>query len=116
MSSPKQRFSRERRARGRSVADSKAPNEALPSRAKVFWNGRSQAIRLPKALRVASPEVVVYKLGRRIVIEEPNVEVDELGWPLGFWDLFGALEPDFDVGDRSVPHERDDPLARNRHG
>jgi len=80
-------------------------------RAKVFWTGRSQAVRLPKAFRVATREVSVRREGEAIVLEPLTSECDEMGWPLAFWALAGSA-PGFDVGDRRTPHERNDPLGR----
>jgi len=78
--------------------------------AKVFWSGRSQAIRLPQAYRLSCREVSIHREGDKLVIE-PNLEpTDERGWPLSFWKLIGTLDDDFDVGDRNQPHERRDPL------
>jgi len=37
--------------------------------AKVFQNGRSQAIRIPKELRVESDEVYIEKVGNTLVIK-----------------------------------------------
>ncbi len=37
--------------------------------AKVFWSGRSQAVRLPKQFRVEAREVRIRKEGNRIVME-----------------------------------------------
>jgi antitoxin VapB len=81
------------------------------SRAKVFWTGRSQAVRLPKAFRVATREVSVRREGQALVLEPIQMERDERGWPLAFWALAGAA-PGFDLGDRSAPHEREDALHR----
>jgi virulence-associated protein VagC len=81
------------------------------SRAKVFWTGRSQAVRLPKAFRLATREVSVRRQGESLVLEPVEIERDEKGWPLAFWALAGAA-PGFDVGDRKTPHERADPLRR----
>lgn len=78
--------------------------------AKVFWSGRSQAIRLPKQYRLACREVRIRKDGARIVIEPPKVVLDARGWPVGFWAIFGGVDESFDVGDRAVRHERPDPL------
>ncbi|QLQ34062.1 MAG: AbrB/MazE/SpoVT family DNA-binding domain-containing protein [Candidatus Thiothrix singaporensis] len=36
--------------------------------AKVFRNGRSQAIRLPKACRVDADEVYIQKVGDRLIL------------------------------------------------
>jgi antitoxin VapB len=81
------------------------------SRAKVFWTGRSQAVRLPKAFRVATREVSVRREGEALVLEPILMERDDRGWPLAFWALAGAA-PGFDVGDRRAPHEREDALHR----
>jgi antitoxin VapB len=37
--------------------------------AKVFWSGRSQAVRLPRAFRVDGREVRIRRRGRAIVLE-----------------------------------------------
>lgn len=37
--------------------------------AKVFWSGRSQAVRLPRAYRVEGREVRIRRRGRAIVLE-----------------------------------------------
>jgi len=39
------------------------------NKAKVFTNGRSQAIRLPKKFRFTSKEVSITKLGRGVVLQ-----------------------------------------------
>jgi antitoxin VapB len=55
----------------------------------VFWSGGSQAVRLPKALRVEGSDVLVRRRGRTIVIEPAG----EQGWG-DFWDrLFDLREP-----------------------
>jgi antitoxin VapB len=84
-----------------------------PARAKVFWTGRSQALRLPKEFRFAVREVTVRREGKALVVEPVEVERDARGWPTDFWKLAGAA-PDFDVGDRAAPHERSDIFARRR--
>ena len=37
--------------------------------AKVFWSGRSQAVRLPKEYRLDTDQVGIRREGRRIVLE-----------------------------------------------
>lgn len=37
--------------------------------AKVFWSGRSQAVRLPKAFRFDATEVRVRKQGSAVILE-----------------------------------------------
>jgi virulence-associated protein VagC len=81
----------------------------LEGRAKVFWTGRSQAVRLPQAFRLATREVAIRRQGEALVLQPLESERDENGWPLAFWALAGSA-PAFDVGDRRVSHERDDAL------
>lgn len=81
--------------------------------AKVFWSGRSQAVRLPKEFRFATEEVVIHRDGDRVILEPPKVERDAKGWPLAWWQLAGAA-PQFDVGDRPAHHERADALKARR--
>ncbi len=78
---------------------------AAVRRAKVFWTGRSQALRLPKEFRFVTREVLIHSEGRRVVLEPCEIERDAKGWPTAWWQLAGAA-PDFDVGDRAAAHER----------
>jgi antitoxin VapB len=56
------------------------------NRAKLFQNGGSQAVRLPKECRFASQtEVVVRREGRRIILEAPDEWSDEFRACLGAW-------------------------------
>jgi virulence-associated protein VagC len=57
-------------------------------RAKLFQNGGSQAVRLPRGCRFpeGQREVVVHQEGRRVVLEP----VDE--WPAEFRACLGAWE------------------------
>jgi antitoxin VapB len=41
----------------------------LPIRARVFWSGPSQAVRLPKAFRFTTDEVTIRKVGDALVLE-----------------------------------------------
>jgi len=59
-------------------------------RAKVFWSGGSQAIRVPKALRLETLEVKVERRGKSLLISPIQ---DNEGWG-GFWDrLLPPREP-----------------------
>ena len=75
----------------------------------MFWSGRSQAVRLPKAFRFATAEVHIHREGERVVLEPAELPRDAMGWPEAFWSLAGAA-PDFDVGYRRRAHERSDAL------
>ncbi len=96
-------------ASGKSVATRRTPS----SRAKVFWTGRSQAVRLPKEFRFDASEVAIRREGDRVILEPVEVERDANGWPLAWWQLAGAI-PDLDLGDRRRAHERDDVLRSRR--
>lgn len=46
--------------------------------AKLFKNGNSQAVRLPKAFRLPGKEVRIYKKGRQIILEPIETSWDAL--------------------------------------
>ena len=57
--------------------------------AKLFKNGRSQAVRLPKEFRMPGKEVRVYKEGSRVVLEPLETTWDAMTKSLsGFPDDF----------------------------
>ncbi len=58
--------------------------------AKVFKNGRSQAIRIPKEYRVDSDEVYIEKVGETLVIRPKKRDK---------WDAFFESLEDVDTGD-----------------
>jgi hypothetical protein len=93
------------------------PADADPStasdRAKVFWSGRSQAVRLPKAFRFSTSEVFVRREGGRLILEPVEIERDAKGWPIAWWNVAGAA-PEFDVGTRAERHERGNVLTKRR--
>src|SRR5258706_13232198 len=80
--------------------------------ARVFWSGRSQAIRLPKEFRVEERDLLIARRGKALVLEPRDEPIDEKGWPKSFWKLFGALPEDFDVGTRHQAPERKSPLGK----
>jgi antitoxin VapB len=56
------------------------------ARAKLFQNGGSQAVRLPKACRFpAQREVLVRREGRRVILEPADEWSDEFRACLGAW-------------------------------
>lgn len=56
------------------------------TRAKLFKNGGSQAVRLPKECRfVAQHEVLVHREGRRVILEPGDEWSDEFRASLGSW-------------------------------
>lgn len=58
-------------------------------RSKLFWSGGSQAVRLPKDMRLPGSEVTVTRKGKALVITPAPVDDS---WD-GFWDAFEA-DPD----------------------
>jgi len=61
----------------------------MKATAKIFKNGRSQAVRLPKDFRIKGTEVSIRKEGEKIILEP----LEKTQWPEGFWDIF---TPDLD--------------------
>lgn len=64
------------------------------SKAKVFWSGHSQAVRLPKEMRFdeAVREVSIRREGDRLILQP--VEPDR--WPDEFWQAFGDMPAGFE--------------------
>ena len=85
----------------------------MTQRTRVFWSGRSQAVRLPKAFRLAVDQVAIRREGDALVLEPVETPRDANGWPQAFWELAGAA-PDYSVGERAARHERGDVLRRRR--
>ena len=56
----------------------------MESIAKLFQNGRSQAVRLPKAFRFKGNEVKISKKGDKVILEP----LERSRWPADFWDAF----------------------------
>ncbi|MBW1787238.1 MAG: AbrB/MazE/SpoVT family DNA-binding domain-containing protein [Deltaproteobacteria bacterium] len=79
----------------------------MESTAKLFMNGRSQAVRLPKAFRFKGSEVKIRKNGNRVILEP----LETSDWPAGFWDMFTS-DIDFETPRAlpSKPFDLDEPL------
>ncbi len=88
-----------------------AVSQARPARrqqfrAKLFRNGGSQAVRLPKECRLPGDEVSVTLDGDRIVLEP----IDERGFTLDFVELFLSgkrVDPGFPEREQPPEQERD---------
>ena len=78
--------------------------------AKLFMNGRSQAVRLPKEFRFEGTEVAIRRdAATGEVVLTPTVEVHkDLSWEELFtaWDSLGPADGDFER-QISTPVERD---------
>jgi antitoxin VapB len=68
------------------------------STAKIFRNGRSQAVRLPKEFRFKGEEVRIRRRGRQVILE-PTVR---RRWPKGYWTSWGKVPDDF-VAPEALP-------------
>ena len=69
-----------------------APSESH-QRARLFRNGRSQAVRLPKEFRMPGEEVSIRREGDAVILEP----VANRRWPRGYWQRLAELRPDFEV-------------------
>lgn len=71
--------------------------------AKLFWSGRSQAVRLPKEFRFVGQEVRIRRQGSAVVLE-PLAQ----GWD---WldAISGCLSEDFMADGREQPPLPDNP-------
>ena len=72
--------------------------------AKLFMNGRSQAVRLPKQFRFEGEQVRIFREGRRVVLEPLTPERDA-----EFWASFGAWDEPMERLDDGGPMR--DPFA-----
>jgi antitoxin VapB len=63
---------------------------AKTKHAKVFWTGRSQAIRLPKEFRFDTETVLVRRVGNTVVLEPVDA------WPEGYVESFAGIDKSFE--------------------
>lgn len=77
------------------------------ARAKIFTNGGSQAVRLPKSCRFPDDqlEVLVRRVGRRVILEP----ADE--WPPEFLDALGAWKEEIERPKARAISKKRDPFA-----
>jgi antitoxin VapB len=71
-------------------------------RAKIFWSGRSQAVRLPKDFRFQGDEVHIRRHGSAVILEPV---ADDWAW---LDAIVGKLDEDFiqAVEEQPEPQER----------
>jgi len=62
-------------------------------RARIFKNGRSQAVRLPKEFRFAGEEVSIRREGDAVILEP----IKRGDWPRGYWQRLSEAKLDFEV-------------------
>jgi virulence-associated protein VagC len=73
----------------------RSPPTTEASRAKLFANGRSQAVRLPRAFRFEGDEVSIRREGDAVILEP----VKKRDWPKGYWARMARLKRDLELGD-----------------
>ena len=75
----------------------------MDERAKLFWSGRSQAVRLPKDFRFEGEEVRIRRHGRAVILEPM---ADDWSW---LDAVTGKLDEDFVRGALEQPDAQDRP-------
>ncbi|MGB7302011.1 MAG: type II toxin-antitoxin system VapB family antitoxin [Burkholderiaceae bacterium] len=72
------------------------------TKAKVFWSGRSQAVRLPKEFRLQSHEVRIRRHGEALILEPVT---SDWAW---LTEVIGPIDADFEEAAtrRSLPQDR----------
>jgi antitoxin VapB len=69
-----------------------------PAEAKLFWNGRSQAVRLPKEFRFEGDRVQVTRMGAGVLLEPvPDAKKETIEELFARMDAMGA-DPIFPEG------------------
>ena len=71
--------------------------------AKIFWSGRSQAVRLPKSFRFEASEVRISRRGAAVILEPV---ARDWAWLEG---VIGPVDEDFIAAAREQPGEQDRP-------
>jgi antitoxin VapB len=72
-------------------------NEVEMSTAKIFWSGRSQAVRLPKDFRFDTDEVRIRRRGATVILEPV---ARDWAW---LEPLFGPVDDDFAEATKEQP-------------
>lgn len=71
--------------------------------AKVFWSGRSQAVRLPKEFRFEADEVSIKRRGNAVILEPIP---DSWNW---LDALVGKVDQDFEQAAQEKPQPQERP-------
>ena len=72
-------------------------------RAKIFWSGRSQAVRLPKDFRLKGDEVRIRRHGNAVILEPLD---DDWAW---LDSIVGKLDEDFVRAVEEQPEQQQRP-------
>lgn len=70
--------------------------------AKIFANGRSQAVRLPRAFRFSGKEVSVRREGEAVILEP----IKAGAWPKDLWRRIRITDRAFTRPDQGAAPER----------
>ena len=77
--------------------------------AKLFRNGRSQAVRLPKEFRFQGDELSIRREGEAVILEP----LKPRAWPKGYWRRWGkaslALQLIEPLSSADIPIDLDQP-------
>ena len=68
--------------------------------AKLFWSGRSQAVRLPKEFRFEGEAVMIHREGNAVVLQP----LDD--WPEGYVESFAGVANDLERPDPGPKEDR----------
>jgi antitoxin VapB len=71
--------------------------------AKIFWTGRSQAVRLPKEFRFDVGEVSIKRRGEAVILEPVADNWDWLD------AIVGSIDPDFEKSALEPTRQQDRP-------
>jgi antitoxin VapB len=79
----------------------------MAGRAKIFSNGGSQAVRLPKSCRFPDDqkEVIVRRVGRRVILEPADEWTSEFVHALGAWSEEIERPPRRPISKKKDPFE-----------
>ena len=70
--------------------------------AKIFRNGRNQAVRIPVEMSFETDSVTIEKMGDALILRPRQEE----GWDRFFADPSLVLPEDFEAGDDMLPQDR----------
>lgn len=85
-------------------------------KAKLFMNGRSQAVRLPKEFRMPGEEVLIERRGDEVVLRPVRTEAEDiaacrtLGDVAAFFRKHGGVSEEFETAIREArKRDREEP-------
>jgi antitoxin VapB len=77
--------------------------ETAMAKARLFWSGRSQAVRLPKEFRFRGEEVRIRRRGSAVILEPSD---DDWSW---LDAIVGTLDDDFVQAVNKRPEQQERP-------